>query len=204
MRPGLRWVQLYDPDARTGVLTERFVLTRLLVLVGAQGIDHNRDNEVRMQSDLNGGLTAPGEQFFPLKAHPAEGKPVPAALRTVASMGAVQPKQTHSSGDVHSNHRANSDPPTLRSSDPFKSSSFAEVISAHHESYVNEHSHPGFREYTDDSDSADSSDSSDTSSERSVNTIDLEDAKSEGDSSRGDGDRDSDDISLIGNATGSA
>jgi len=204
MRPGLRWVQLYDPDARTGLLTERFVLTRLLVLVGAQVIEHKSDNEVRTQSDLNGGLTSPGEQFFPLKAHPTERKPALAALRTVASMGAVLPKQTHSSGDEHSNHRANSDPPTLRSSDPSKSSSFAEAISAHQECYVNEHSCPEFREYTDGSDSADSSDSSDTSSERSVNTIDLEDAKSEGDSSRGDGDRDSDDISLIGNATGSA
>jgi hypothetical protein len=226
MRPGLRWVQLYDPDARTGLLTERFVLTRLLVLVGAQVVDSisissikgNSNGEVsgRVGSYSNGALPAPKEQYFPLKAPRIDGKPrVPstktsetsaaAPLKTTGSVRGLLPLQTCSNNDEEkSKHRSNSDPPPVLSSDPSRSSSFAEAVSAHQESYVNDHSHREFDYHSDNSDSSDSSDSSNTCSERSVNTIDAEDAQDGSGSCEGDGDDDSDDTGFGEDAPGSA
>jgi hypothetical protein len=79
MRPGLRWVQLYDPDARTGTLTERFVLTRLLVLVGLQPVKSDAT-----AANANAAANAQQGHRLRSKARPTKKHP-PATTTTTAS-----------------------------------------------------------------------------------------------------------------------
>ena len=38
MRPGIRWVQLFDPNARSEKVTEKYLLTRMLVMIGFKSL----------------------------------------------------------------------------------------------------------------------------------------------------------------------
>ena len=50
MRPGLRWVQLYDPSSVSDKVTSDFIMTRLLVLVQVESLKKLRSEPHRRAS----------------------------------------------------------------------------------------------------------------------------------------------------------